>query len=347
MSVEMTAAPRETPPMDPRAEFARLCAPLEKTPPAVKLRRALRGKFRLRARDPEASYLHTAGAYDAMTAAMLTDLGFGAVYANGWQLAATRALYPGGPQAAHLMADLVRELARGIESLRDRHFFDTGGEVKETPPILADLEACAGSPAHAFALTRELIRAGAAGICMEDSGNWLETLVAVKAAARAMESELVVVVRTAALDRAQRAAALGADVVCPEPGGTDLDGARRFASDLHKRHPEQILGLNLSPSLPWGEAKKRGALPANRELGELGYTLQVSTVFAFRTAGMALENWLRGYRHRGLEALADLQQVEVGSLEGEPSTRRQDQFAGSGRWGALERAARETARQYV
>lgn len=347
MSVDMMVAPHLKPPLDPRAEFARLCAPLEETPPAVKLRRLLRGKFRLRLRKPEASFLHTAGAYDAMTAALLTDLGFGAVYANGWQLAATRGLRSGGPQASHLMPELVRELARGIENLRDRHFYDSGGEVKEAPPIIADAETGGAGPAHAFTLARELIRAGAAGVCLGDREDWLETLIAVKAAARAMESELLVVVRTVAVERALMAAAHGADVICPDFGGTDLEGARRFAAYLHKRHPEQILGYHFSPALPWGEAKKRGELPTNRELGEAGYTLQLTSVYAFRTAGMALESWLRGYKNRGLDALADLQQVEVGSLEGEPSTRRHDSFAGSGRWQALERAAREAARNSV
>lgn len=342
MSVDMTQAPQSTQPLDPNAEFARMFAPVERTAPAVKLRRVLRSRFRLRALSPEKSYLHTAGAYDAMTAAMLTELGFEAVYANGWQWAAARDLYPRTP---HMMAELVRELARGIEGQRDRRFYDSGGEVLESPPIFADIEAGCGGPAQAVALTRELIRAGAAGVCLDEREDWLETLVAVKAAARAAENELVVIVRTGAVERALMAAALGADVVCPEFAGTDLDAPRRFAATVLERFPDQILGFDFSPSLPWGEAKKRGALPTNAEFGEMGYALQFSTLFAFRTAGMALESWLRGYRRRGVEALADLQLVEVGSLDGEPSTRRHLRFAGTGRRLALERAAKAAARR--
>lgn len=335
MTVKIPAVPA----LGPRADFARLYAPLEKTPPAAKLRRLLRAKFQLRAREPEASYLHTAAAADAVTAGLMTDLGFEAVHASGWQLAAARGLPPVAPVPGFLMAELVRELGRGIEGLRDRHFHESGGGVKEAPPVIADLDAPDG-PAQAFTQTRELIRAGAAGVCLGDRGAWAETLTAVKAAARAMESELVVIVRTAAIDRALEAAALGADVVAPELGETGLEGPREFAARLHEDFPEQALGFSLSPALPWGEAKRRGRLPKNRDFGTLGYALQFSTTYAFRTAGMALESWLRGFKLRGLDALADLQMVESGSLDAEPSTRRQARFAGLDRWQGLENAAR-------
>ena len=366
----------------PRADLAKMYAPIEKLAPAVKLRRLLRSKFQLRTRSPEKSYLHTAGAYDAMTAAILTDLGFEAVYASGWQLAAAHNMYPDiGIYPSHMMADLVRELVRGIEGLRDRHFYDSGGEIKDAPPIFADIEAGFGGPTQTFTLTRELIRSGAAGVHLEDQDpaertcghivahhgvkrskvlvpthKWIEKLIAVKAAAQAAENELVVIARTDAVDgtvpgsretgvehaveRALEAASLGVDVIWPEFNGTDLEEPRRFAEGVHKYYPEQILGFNLSPSLHWGEAKKNGVLPTNAQLGALGYTLQFSTLFAFRTAGMALDSWLRGFRRKGLDALADLQLVEVGSLDGEPRTRMHQKFAGTDRWLTLERIAK-------
>jgi isocitrate lyase len=81
-------------------------------------------------------------------------------------------------------------------------------------------------------------------------------------------------------------------------------------------------------------------MPTNRQLGELGYTLQFSTLFAFRTAGMALESWLKGFRQKGLDALADLQEVELATLDGEPRTRMHQKFAGTNRWLTLEQVAK-------
>jgi isocitrate lyase len=384
MIAETTDAPTAKKWTYPQADFARMYAPLEKAQPAVKLRALLRSKFRLRASDPERCYLHTAGAYDAMTAALLTDLGFEAVYASGWQLAVAHNMYPDvGIYPSHMMVDLVRELVRGIEGLRDRHFYDTAGEIKDAPPIFADIEAGFGGPTQTFTLTREMIRAGVAGVHIEDQDpaertcghvvahhgvkrakvlvpthKWMEKLIAVKAAAQAAESELLVIARTDAVDgavpggregsvehaveRALEAASLGVDVIWPEFNDTDIEGPRRFAEGVHRHYPEQILGFNLSPSLRWGEAKKNGRMPTNRLLGELGYTLQFSTLFAFRTAGMALETWLRGFRRKGLDALADLQEVEVASLDGEPRTRMHQKFAGTNRWLTLEQVAKGT-----
>ena len=59
----------------PAAELSKLLAPPEKEHPGAKLRRLLH-----EARD-KGSYLHTCGAYDAYTAALMTRLGFKVVLA--------------------------------------------------------------------------------------------------------------------------------------------------------------------------------------------------------------------------------------------------------------------------
>ncbi|UPT75148.1 MAG: isocitrate lyase/phosphoenolpyruvate mutase family protein [Elusimicrobiota bacterium] len=367
----------------PEAEFARMYAPPETVHPAAKLRTLLRTRFAARRSDPARCFLHTAGAYDAMTAALLTDLGFEAIYASGWQLAVAHSMYPDiGIYPSHQMVDLVRELGRGIEGARDRSFYDSG-EVRNVPPIFADIEAGFGGPAQTFALTREIIRAGVAGVHLEDqdpaertcghivahhgvkrekvlvpTSKWIEKLIAVKAAAQAAASPLVVIARTdavdgavpgescggveAAVDRALEAASLGVDVIWPEFNGTDVEAPARFAEGVHKHYPDQMLGFNLSPSLHWGKAKREGRLPTNRQLGQLGYALQFSTLLAFRTAGMALETWLTGFQKRGIDALADLQLVETASLDGEPRTRMHQRFAGTDRWLSIERTSKET-----
>src|SRR5205807_6760268 len=125
-------------------------------------------KFALRNTDPQKSFLHTAGAYDAMTASLLTDLGYEAIYASGWQLAVSHSMYPDiGIYPSHAMVELARELIRGIEGTRDRHFYDNNGEVLDAPPIFADIQAGFGGPTQTFTLTRELIRAGVGGVHLE------------------------------------------------------------------------------------------------------------------------------------------------------------------------------------
>jgi len=365
----------------PKAEFDKMYAPHEKIHPSDKLRSLLKEKFANRVKNPAKSFLHTAGAYDAMTASLLTDLGFEAIYASGWQLAVAHNMYPDiGIYPSHQMVELARELMRGIEGTRDRHFYDDNGKILNTPPIFADIEAGFGGPTQTFTLTRELIRAGVGGVHLEDqdpaertcghiiahhgvkrekvlvpTNKWIEKLIAVKAAAQASETNLVVIARTDAvdgavpggrvgsvqhaIDRALEAASLGVDVIWPEFNNTNLEGPQEFAEGVHKYYPNQMLGFNLSPSLHWGKAKKEGTLITNEMLGKMGFTLQFSTLLAFRTIGMALENSLKGFHERGIDALADLQLSEI-AAPNEPRTRMHQKFAGTNRWLTLEKVSK-------
>ena len=101
----------------------RLFAPPESEVPAVKLRRLLH-----EARD-KGTFLHTAGAYDAFTSAIMTTLGFKALYGSGWQLAATKSMYPGHRHLpSHQMIELVLEMRKGIEGARNTHWYDSEGK---------------------------------------------------------------------------------------------------------------------------------------------------------------------------------------------------------------------------
>lgn len=357
----------------PEQEIARLFAPPEKEEPHTKLRRLLH-----EARD-RGSYLHTAGAYDAFTAAIMTRLGFKTLYGSGWQLAATKSMFPDiGVYASHDMVRLVHELWLGIEGARHTHFYDTeGAEVLEVPPMFVDMEAGFGGPGQTFSLATELIRAKAGGVHLENQdpaertcghivkvegkkrpkvlvprNQWLAKLKAIKAAAQASGTDVVIIARTdsvdgavpgepaggisAAIDDALAAADLGVDVVWPEFNNTLIDQPQEFAEAVHRHYPDQILGFNLSPSLYFGQAKKSGTLITNQQLADLGYRLQFSTLFNFRTAGMALERGLKQFHDKGLEALADLQIAEDGQDGGAPSTKMHQKFAGMNRWLVLE-----------
>jgi len=367
----------------PEEAVGKLFAPPEAIHPSRKLRTLLRERFEQRNRRPEISYLHTAGAYDALTASLLTRMEYDGIYASGWQLAVAHSMYPDiGVYPSHSMVDLVKELIRGIEGTRDTHFYDTGGEILNVPPIFADIEAGFGGPTQTFTLVRELIRAGAAGVHLEDQDpaertcghivahhgkkrpkvlvethKWIEKIIAIRAAAQASGVDVVLIARTDAVDgaapggkeagiqnsieRGLEAASLGVvDVLWPEFNDTLIDGPQQFAEAIHKYYPDQMLGFNLSPSLHWGKAKAAGTLITNAQLGKLGYALQFSTLLAFRSTGLVLERTLRAFREKGLEALADLQQLEVSGPEREPVTRMHQKFAGTDRWLTLEKIAK-------
>ena len=378
----MTTTPYETaatPPRSPAAAFpadslAALFAPPEREHPAAKLRRLL---HEARA---QGTALQTAGAYDAFTAALMTRLGFPTLYGSGWQLAATKSMYPDiGVYGSHDMVRLVHELWHGIHGARNTHWFDTeGAELLEVPPMFVDMEAGFGGPTQTFTLATELIQAGAGGVHLEnqDPSNrtcghitkvagrkrakvlvprrqWLAKLKAVKAASMATGVDIVLIARTDSIDGALpggepggvdmavedawEAAELGVDVIWPEFNNTDLDEPRAFAERVRKYYPDQILGFNLSPSLYFGKAKQEGKLISSQDLADLGYLLQFSTLFNFRTAGMALERGLRKFRQEGLEALADLQNEEDGLEGGAPITKMHQKFAGMNRWLLLEK----------
>jgi isocitrate lyase len=370
-----TAAPVSSNATYPAETVAKLFAPPEREEPAVKLRRLLKEA------QAKGSYLHTAGAYDAFTAAIMTKLGFKALYGSGWQLAATKSMYPDiGIYQSHQMVELVLELRKGIEGARHTHWYDTEGkELLEAPPTFVDMEAGFGGPTQTFTLATELIRVGAAGVHLENQDptnrtcghivsvgkakrdkvlvprrDWLAKLKAIKAAAQFNGVDVVIIARTdsvdgalpgqssggvkMAIEDAWEAAELGVDVIWPEFNNTELDQPQEFAEGVQKYYPNQMLGFNLSPSLYFGKAKRAGTLITNQQLGDLGFTLQFSTLFNFRTAGMALERGLRKFLNSGIEALADLQIEEDELAGGAPITKMHQKFAGMNRWLILEQA---------
>lgn len=357
----------------PAADVERLLAPPEREEPATKLRRLLQEAHAAK------SYLHTAGAYDAFTAALMTRLGFQALYGSGWQLAATKSMFPDiGVYPSHDMVRLAHELWLGIEGARHTHWYDTDGkELLDIPPIFVDMEAGFGGPTQTFSLATELIRARVAGVHLENQDpanrtcghivnvgkqkrnkvlvprkDWLAKLKAIKAAAYASGVDVVIIARTDSIDGALpdqepggvkmavedawEAAELGVDVIWPEFNNTELEQPQEFAEGVRKYYPNQMLGFNLSPSLYFGKAKKEGTLITNQQLADLGYTLQFSTLFNFRTAGMALWEGLQKFRQNGLDALADLQNAEDAAAGDVPITKMHQKFAGMNRWLILE-----------
>jgi 2-methylisocitrate lyase-like PEP mutase family enzyme len=108
--------------------------------PSTKLRRLLRQK----------TFLHMPSVYDALGARLVQSLGFEAAYVGGY--------VTGGSKA------VTEPLLTMTEQV------DLAGEVAASVdiPIIADAGAAFGEPLHAMRTVREFIRAGVAGVHIED-----------------------------------------------------------------------------------------------------------------------------------------------------------------------------------
>jgi 2-methylisocitrate lyase-like PEP mutase family enzyme len=225
------------------------------------------------------------GAYDALTARLVERAGFEAVYVGGYALSATQLGLPDvGLLTMTEMLDGVRRICAAIEV-----------------PVIADGDTGYGNHVNTDRLIRELERAGAAGVHLEDQafpkrcghmdGKRLDTVQAmadkIAAAVDARtDADFVIVARTdalavdgfdAAIERAARFREAGADVLFVEAPMT----------------LEQIAAIpKLLPGPNWFNASWDGKspLPSLNSLDELGYRLVIypDTVFAAVKAVTAL-----------------------------------------------------------
>ena len=64
----------------------------------------------------------------------MTSLGFKTLYGSGWQLAATKSMYPDiGIYQSHQMVELVLEMRKGIEGARNTRWYDSEGKDCSMP----------------------------------------------------------------------------------------------------------------------------------------------------------------------------------------------------------------------
>jgi 2,3-dimethylmalate lyase len=230
------------------------------------------------------------GAYDALTARLVERAGFEAIYVGGYALSATQLGLPDvGLLTMTEMLDSVRRICAATDT-----------------PVIADGDTGYGNHVNTDRLVRELERAGAAGVHLEDQafpkrcghmeGKRLDTVqamadkVAAAAAART-NPDFLIVARTdaiavegfeAALERAERFREAGADVLFVEAPVSN----------------EQIAAIpRLLRAPAWFNASWDGKspLPSLQELDALGYRLVVypDTVFAATRAVMRLLQTLR------------------------------------------------------
>jgi 2-methylisocitrate lyase-like PEP mutase family enzyme len=242
------------------------------------------------------------GAYDALTARLVERAGFPAVYVGGYALSATQLGLPDvGLLTMTEMLDAVRRICAATDI-----------------PVIADGDTGYGNHVNTDRLVRELERAGAAGVHLEDQafpkrcghmeGKRLDSVQAMAdkiaaAAAARTDPDFLIVARTdaiavegfeAALERAERFRQAGADVLFVEAPVSN----------------EQIAAIPRRLRAPaWFNASWDGKspLPGLKELDALGYRLVVypDTVFAATRAVMKLLESIRDTGGYGdAEALA-------------------------------------------
>jgi 2-methylisocitrate lyase-like PEP mutase family enzyme len=261
---------------------------------------------RLRALLAQPRAIPVVGAYDALTARLIERAGFEVVYVGGYALSATQLGLPDvGLLTMTEMLDAVRRICGAIGL-----------------PVIADGDTGYGNHLNTDRLIRELERAGAAGVHLEDQvfpkrcghmeGKRLEPAQAmidkISAAADARaDADFVIAARTdaiavegydAALERAHLYAEAGADVLfveAPETAAQVAEIPRRL---------ERPAWFNAS----WDG---KSPLPSLAELDAQGYRLVVypDTVFAATRAVSRLLETLRDTGGYGAaEALTGFQE---------------------------------------
>jgi len=102
-----------------------------------------------------------------------------------------------------------------------------------------------------------------------------------------------------------------ADLLWCETSTPDLDGARRFAEEVHKVYPGKMLAYNCSPSFNWAKKLDASTIAAfQRELAAMGYRFQFVTLAGFHALNYSMYELARQFKEEGMPAYSRLQQSE-------------------------------------
>src|ERR1700726_1869157 len=102
-----------------------------------------------------------------------------------------------------------------------------------------------------------------------------------------------------------------ADLLWCETSQPNLAEAKKFAEGIHDKFPGKLLAYNCSPSFNWKKKLDSGTIAKfQRELGAMGYKFQFVTLAGFHALNYSMFQLAHGYRDRGMEAYAELQEAE-------------------------------------
>ena len=122
-----------------------------------------------------------------------------------------------------------------------------------------------------------------------------------------------------------------ADLIWCETSQPNLDEARKFAEGIHAKFPGKLLAYNCSPSFNWRKKLDSGSIAKfQRELGAMGYKFQFVTLAGFHALNYSMFQLARGYRDRGMEAYAELQEAEFAAEKHGYSATKHQHEVGTG-----------------
>ncbi|GAB7039321.1 MULTISPECIES: isocitrate lyase [Catenuloplanes] len=102
-----------------------------------------------------------------------------------------------------------------------------------------------------------------------------------------------------------------ADLLWMETSTPDLEVARRFATAIKERYPDQLLAYNCSPSFNWRRHLDETTIAKfQRELGHMGYRFQFITLAGFHALNYSMFDLAHGYASDGMPAYVRLQERE-------------------------------------
>ncbi len=107
-----------------------------------------------------------------------------------------------------------------------------------------------------------------------------------------------------------------ADLLWCETSTPDLAHAKKFAEEVRKDHPDQLLAYNCSPSFNW-KAKLDDLTIAKfqRELGAMGYKFQFITLAGFHSLNHGMFELASAYKQTGMTAYSALQEAEFSAAQ--------------------------------
>ena len=254
------------------------------------------GAADIRARLAAGQTINMPGIYDALTARLAAEAGFEVLFVSGYAVSASRL---GMPDLGYLTPTEMADAAAPICQVAGR-------------PVIVDADTGYGNALSAMRTARELHRAGAAGIFLEDQewpkkcghfdgkrvvdhDEWLQKLRAVLDL-RAEGIDLYLVARTDAraavslddaIDRAKAARDLGVDAIFVE-APQSVDELARVAREVE--------GVARVANMVEGG---RTPLLTPAELHDLGYDLVVTPLAALFAATRAIRGSLGILRREG------------------------------------------------
>ncbi len=257
---------------------------------------ALSAGAKLRLAVQEEKPLQVVGTINAYHARMAERTGYRAIYVSGGGVAAGS---HGVPDLGMTSLDDVLEDVRRITYATDL-------------PLLVDADTGWGSAFNIARTVRQMIRAGAAGVHIEDQVaakrcghrpgkavvSKAEMVDRIKAAVDARSNDFVIMARTdalavegmdAAIERAVACVEAGADMVFPE-AMVELEQYRRFSSAVGVPVLANITEFGATP------------LFTTEELKEAGASLVLYPLSAFRAMNKAALNVYQAIRNDGTQA---------------------------------------------